>query len=194
MKQLAILITLFAISHMAMGKEYVLGKADAPITLIEYGSLTCDACNYFHRAVLPSIDKRYIQKGKVQYIYRHFPTGAAALQGAIASQCAGEQYYQMLDKLYLNIEHWYEADNQKDVLTQHAESLGLDAAAFTQCINGQQQKNHVLAQQQEASKKYGVIGTPTFVINGKVVKGKRSFAQMQALLDGVDTAPKKQSY
>lgn len=186
MKQFVILITLFAISLTAMAKEHALGKSDAPITLIEYGSLTCDACNYFHRAVLPSIDKNYIQKGEVQYIYRHFPTGAAALQGAIAVQCAGDQYYEMLDKLYLNIEHWYEADNQKEVLTKHAQSLGVDAAAFTLCINGEQQKTNVLAQQQEASKKYGVIGTPTFVINGKVVKGKRSFAQMQQLLDSVE--------
>lgn len=187
MKQLFLLMAFCSIPLASLGEEAFIGKKEAPITLIEYGSLTCDACNYFHRGVLPKITESYIEKGAVRYVYRHFPTGAEALLGAIATQCAGDQNYEMLDKLYLNVEHWYEAGNQNEIFVGYAESLNIDSVSFAQCLAGDQERAIILAGQQEASKKYGVIGTPTFVINGKVIKGKRSFSQMEALLD--DTEP-----
>ena len=186
MKHLFLWVAFCAMPLNALSEEAAIGKKEAPITLIEYGSLTCDACNYFHRGVLPSIKEGYIDSGAVRYIYRHYPTGAAALQGAVATQCAGDQYYEMLDKLYLNVEHWYEADNHNEFFAEYAKSLGIDSATFAQCLVDEQKRALILAGQKEASKKYGVIGTPTFVINGEVVKGKRSFTQMKALLDGVD--------
>ena len=186
-RQLAFVVALSSMSLAASGEEMFVGEKNAPIALIEYGSLTCDACNYFHRAVLPSIQADYIDSGKVRYSYRHFPTGQAALQGAIAVQCAGDKYYEMLDKLYLSIEHWHEADNQNAMFVSQAKVLGIDSASYAQCLVDKQEKALLLAGQQEASQKYGVIGTPTFVINGQVVKGKRSFAQMQVLLNGASS-------
>ena len=165
--------------------EQSLGEAGAPITLIEYGSLTCDACNYFHRAVLPSIKSDYIDTGKVRYIYRYFPTGHEALAGAVAAHCAGDNAHKMLNVLYLNIEQWYDQDNSAPVFTGFAEKLGIDTIAYKQCLADKAAQTYVVDQQREGAKKYGVIGTPTFVINGRVVKGKRNFAQMEAFFDDV---------
>lgn len=74
-------------------EDIVLGNDKAPVTIIEYGSLTCDYCIHFHREVLPAIQSRYINNDKVRFIYRDFPTGEAAIRGAVAARCAGGKYY-----------------------------------------------------------------------------------------------------
>lgn len=185
MRKLFLLMALFSMPLSASDGEKSLGKKDAPITLVEYGSLTCGACNYFHRAVLPSIKSDYIDAGKVRYVFRHFPTGHEALAGAVAAQCAGDNYYAMLNLLYLNIEQWHDQENPAPVFTGFAQTLGNDAVAYKQCLTDLAAQAQVVDQQREGAKKYGVIGTPTFVINGQVVKGKRNFAQMEALFRGI---------
>jgi protein-disulfide isomerase len=187
MKLLVFLITLCSISVAVAREEIFIGEKGAPITLVEYGSLTCDSCIYFHRAVLPSIQADYIDKARVRYSYRHFPTGQAALEGAIATQCAGDQYYQLLDRLYLDLEDWYEADNQHQLFIEYAKPLGVDVASYKRCLNEGQAKAQILRRQQEASEKYGIIGTPTFLINGQIVKGKKTFAEMKAILNGIES-------
>jgi len=162
--------------------DIVLGDVQAPVTLIEYGSLTCDYCIRFHREVLPQVKSRYIDPGKVRFIYRHFPTGRAAMLGAIAAQCAGDQYYEMLDRLYSSLD-WSQATNIKSALIQQGSLLGLEAISFRTCLNNSRQENDVISEQRTASEVYGVNGTPTFVINGEVVQGQKTFDAMSVLID-----------
>ena len=178
------LIAAFALSFVATARaEPVLGSDRAPVTIIEYGSLTCDYCVRFHREVLPRIQSRYIQTGQVRFIYRDFPTGEAATLGAVAARCARDDYYTMLDALYADVGNWSRAQDMNTALIQLATSLGLATREFRACLNDQEQRRAIANQQRTATKEYGVLGTPTFLINDKIVRGKQDFEQMTLLIN-----------
>ena len=170
------------IVSFASSEELSLGSKQAPVTIIEYGSLTCDNCLSFHRYVYPQFKKHYIDTGTVRFIYRHFPTGGAAVYGARAANCAGDKYYEMLDTLFSNVGKWFRAENRGAIFVKYAASLGVNSDAFSTCISNEKHLDDILSQQRAAKKKYDVIGTPTFFINGKIVRGKRSFVEMKALI------------
>ena len=163
--------------------EIVLGEEQAPVTLIEYGSMTCDYCIHFHRKVLPQVKSQYIDTGKVRFIYRHFPTSEAAMRGALATQCSSHQYYAMLDKLYETVATWYQVENRKNIFTLYAESLGLEAEPFRACLDNKQYMNDIVNAQRQANIEYDVRGTPTFIINRRVVSGEKSFDELAILID-----------
>jgi len=179
------LVIIVAISHLmvslASSDEISLGDAQAPISFIEYGSLTCDNCISFHRNVLPRVKKHYIDTGSVRFVFRHFPTSEAAIHAAVAAQCAGEKYYQMLDELYSTVSGWYKAENKNGIFIQQAASLGLDSEVFVSCLNDTKNFTDIENQRRTARKNHDVIGTPTFFINGKIVRGKKSFAELEVL-------------
>jgi len=166
----------------ASSEEISLGSQQAPVTVIEYGSLTCDNCLSFHKNVYPQFKKHYIDTGTVRFIFRHFPTGGAAVYGARAADCAGDKYYEMLDKLFSTVGKWFREENRDAIFVKYATSLGLSSAVFTTCISNKQHLDDILSQQKTAKKKFDIVGTPTFFINGKKVRGKRSFVEMKALI------------
>jgi len=167
---------------VASSEEISLGNPQAPITLIEYGSLTCDNCLSFHKYVFPQFKKRYIDAGIVRFIFRHFPTSGSAVYGARAAQCAGDKYYEMLDVLFSSVAEWYQAENRDAIFVKHATSLGVNSETFLTCISDKKHLDDIISQQHAARKDYDVIGTPTFFINGKIVRGKKSFVEMKALI------------
>ena len=166
----------------ASSEEISLGSKQAPVTIIEYGSLTCDNCLSFHKYVYPQFKKHYIDTGTVRFIFRHFPTGGAAVYGARAANCAGDKYYEMLDTLFSTVGRWFRAENRDAIFVEYATSLGLSSEVFTACISNKKHLDDILSQQKAARKDLDVIGTPTFFINGKMVRGKRSFVEMKALI------------
>ena len=90
----------------------ILGNPDAPVTIIEYASLTCPHCAQFHTEVLPELKERYIDPGKVRLIYRDFPLDQMALAAAALAHCAGpERYFSMLDVLFETQSNWAQADD-----------------------------------------------------------------------------------
>ena len=89
--------------------ETALGSPDAPVTIIEYGSLTCGYCIKFHKEVMPLIKSRHIDSGHVRFIFRGFPTSKKAIRGAVAARCAGDQYYEILELLFENVGSWFRA-------------------------------------------------------------------------------------
>jgi len=162
--------------------QTVLGKADAPVTLVEYGSLTCDYCVKFHREVLPLIISRHIDAGTVRFIYRDFPTSTAAAQGAVAARCAKDRYYEMLHTLYQSVADWVRARDVDTALADHAALLGLDEESFRDCLEDRRHQRAIEAQQREATTEYGVTGTPTFLVNDKIVAGIKDIDEMEALI------------
>lgn len=186
---------LVSFSATASGEtEKALGHAQAPVTLIEYGSMTCDYCIHFHREVLPIIQSRHIDSGQVRFIFRDFPTSAAAARGAVAARCATDDYYNILKILFLEVGQWSQAEDVDAALVQLAKQLDLDTKKFNTCLKDPNKSHAVTKAQQEAREKFDIIGTPTFFINGKVVKGKKSIEEMEALikqaLSQPDSAPK----
>ena len=166
----------------ASSEEVSLGNTQAPVTIFEYGSLTCGKCLHFHKYVYPQVKKHYIDEGIVRFIFRPFPTSGAAVHGARAAQCAGEKYYDMLDVLFTTVANWSRAENRDDLFVQHATSLGLNSENFLNCISDEKRLDDILNQQQAAKSDLDVTGTPTFFINGKIMRGKRSFVEMKALI------------
>lgn len=180
------LVIILASSYLALSstsaEEISLGNPQAPVTIIEYGSLTCGNCIHFHTHVYPQVRKHYIDTGKVRFIYRHFPTSGAAVEAARAADCSDDKYYPMVDVLFETVADWSRADNRDAIFKNQAASFGLDAEQFNACISDNKLLDEILNLQKTAKKDLDVTGTPTFFINGRMVRGKRSFAEMEALI------------
>ena len=164
-------------------EELALGSEHAPVTLIEFGSLACDYCIRFHHEVLPQISSQYIETGLVRFVFRNFPTSENAHRGAIAARCAGGQYYEMLDTLFMKVGQWLYSSDVDAALVDQATSIGLNEKPFLNCLNDTNQYIAVSKEQLDAKSRYSVLGTPSFLINSKLVRGKKSYAEMEILLN-----------
>ena len=181
--RIALLSSVFVFPSISIGDEISLGSKRSPVNIIEYGSLTCDYCIDFHRNVLPKIVEAYIAVEKVSFTYRHYPTSKPALEGAVAADCSGEKFYEMLDFLYNEITEWYMVSDRQHVFEAQASSMGINLESFRKCIASEQAKEKVIAEQRTASDEYGVLGTPTFIVNGDKVTGKQTFEEMKLLIE-----------
>jgi len=170
------------IAPFASGEEVSLGNKQAPVTIIEYGSLTCGNCLAFHKHVYPKLKKQYIDTGAVRFIYRHFPTGGSAVHGARAANCSSDKYYEMIDKLFSSAGSWFRAENKEAIFIKYATTLGLDSDTFAACISNKNNLDNILLQQKTAKNELNISVTPTFLINGKMVRGKRTFLEMKELI------------
>jgi protein-disulfide isomerase len=164
--------------------DIVLGDSDAPVTIVEYGSITCGYCVRFHREILPLIKSFYIETGMVRFIYRDYPTTYAALRGAIAAHCAGpDSYYMFLNAVYNSVEKWSQANDVDNALIDIATSQGLEQEAFRKCLNEPEQAQSVNNERDEGVLQYDISGTPTFLVNGNVVRGFQTFEEIEMLIE-----------
>lgn len=170
-------------------REIFLGNPSAPITIVEYGSLTCGYCVRFHRKDFPKIATKYIDTGRAKFIFRDYPTSEPALRGATAARCAGDQYYIMLDHLFKHVAQWSKAENVDAALVDQASTLGLSRETFNACLSDPARQAEVVRSQQQAKTQLGVTGTPTFLINGKLEHGIRSFKELDAILEATSETP-----
>jgi protein-disulfide isomerase len=149
----------------AMLQDRVLGKQDAPITIIEYASLTCPHCANFHTTVLPELKKRYVDTGKVKLIFRDFPFDAVALRAAMLARCApAERYFGMLDVLFRGQDTWSRAQDPLQSLSQTARLAGINQQEFDACMANQDLLNGIVNIRLQGEQGFQVNSTPTFVI------------------------------
>lgn len=138
------------------------GQANAPVTLIEYSDFTCGFCLKFFKQTWPRIQARYVDTGKVRFVYRDFPRGdqGAGLDAATAARCAGDQgqYWAMHDRLFSE-----GGQLDKQVYRRHATTLSLDQAAFERCMSDGRHTKAIFEDRQEANQ-WGFHGTPGFII------------------------------
>ncbi len=168
--------------------DKALGKTNAPVIVVEYGSLTCPVCAKFHAETLPKIKKLYIDKGKVQFVYREFPIGRSAAAAAMAVRCAPEKdYFKTVDKYYSTQKDWVSQEVRKDEIYKVVQSASLKRDKFDACLTNQA-TNDALVQVKQRGRAYGVAGTPTFFINGKKLVGP-SFEEMAAAIDEAAKTP-----
>jgi protein-disulfide isomerase len=146
-------------------KDHVIGDANAPVTLIEFSSLTCPHCADFHINTLPKIKKDYIDTGKVKMIVRDFPLNGPAYAAAMMARCGKpEQRNKFIDVLFTNQESWTTAADPKAALARIGKLGGLSQADFERCTNDKALFEGIQKQQLEAQSKYDVNATPTFVV------------------------------
>ena len=168
----------------AEGQEVALGDAAAPVTMIEYASLTCPHCAAFHKELLPGIKERWIDTGKVRYVFRDFPLDGVALRAAVIAHCAGpERYYAFLDAMFANQTSWARAKDPVAALKQLARLGGLPEDKVDACLADEAMSNAVLQDRLDGEKEFKVDSTPTLVINGTVYEGDRTLDGLAAVID-----------
>jgi len=164
--------------------ETVLGKSDAPVTIVEYASMTCPHCANFHNTVLPTIKSEYIEKGKVRLVFRDFPLDRMALTASVVARCAGpDRYFPFVDALFASQEKWVRDSNPMAALSRIARLGGMSQAEFEACLKKEDITEKVLAQRLEADKTYGVRSTPTIIVNGDLYGGGLTVEQLRAVIN-----------
>ena len=160
--------------------DHVLGDPKAPITLIEYASLTCPHCAHFSVAVLPELKKKWIDTGKVKLIYRDFPLDQTALKAAQLAECAGkDKYFGVIDMIFETQPKWATASDPMAELGKSLRIAGMGEAEVKACLANDAVANGVVADYR-GGETLGVNSTPTLFINGTEFKGARSVEEMDA--------------
>ncbi len=150
--------------------DMAIGKADAPVTIIEYSSLSCPHCAAFHKDVFPALKSEYIDTGKVRYVMREFPLNESALGGAVIARCLDpSRYFAFTSLLFAKQDEWAFKQDALAPLKQLAKQAGMTGEEFDKCINNDELQKKVLAVRDEGQKK-GVNATPSFFINGMPLK------------------------
>lgn len=145
--------------------ERVMGKANAPVTIIEYASITCPHCANFHTGSLPDIKKKYVDTGKVKVIYRDLPTSGLATQAAMLTRCAPENvYFDYLGAVFKTQGEWLVSQTPLPQIKTLGKQLGLTDEAAEECLTNQELLKVITARVQEASSKYKLSSTPSFII------------------------------
>ncbi len=162
--------------------DRVLGAADAPITMIEYSSLTCPHCATFHAGALPQIKEQWIAKGKVKLVFRHFPLDGLGLRAAAVANCIkGDRHFAFLDLLFENQQRWSRSAEPLKILGQYARLAGLSQARFDACVNDKTEMDKILARAEDGRTSYNVQSTPTLIVNGEKVEGAQPFEKFESI-------------
>ena len=164
--------------------ERSIGDPEAPVTIIEYSSLTCPHCASFHNDVLPDLKEQYIETGKVRMVFRDFPLNEPAVDAAILAHCAGpDRYVGFLDVLFQTQASWASAANPRDALKQLGKLGGLSDSEMDACFNDETMVDGVLQSRLVGQNEHQVQSTPTFVINGETYAGSRPIEEFADIID-----------
>ncbi len=164
--------------------EKSLGKEDAPVTIIEYASMTCGYCAKFHKDTLPEIKKQYINTGKVRMIFREFPLDPVSAAGFMLARCAPEEkYFDVMDALFADQRAWAFTDDPYNAMLNFSKQLGFTQESFEACLTNQSLLDGVNAVRDKGGNEFKVDSTPTFFINGEKVLGAISFEEMSKIID-----------
>jgi protein-disulfide isomerase len=162
--------------------DQVEGKADAPVTIVEYASMTCSHCASFHVNTYPTMKSKYIDTGKVRYILREFPLDPLAAGAFMLARCGGEgKYYPIVDTLFNQQKDWAFAQNPIPPLLKIAKTFGFSDQSFEQCLSNQKMLDDMEAVRKQGQK-LGVSSTPTFFINGQQFRGALTTQELEKQL------------
>lgn len=159
------------------------GDSKAPVTLIEFSDFQCSFCRRFWKRTLPLIEKRYIQTGKVKFVYRHLAIlGKHSVAAAQAAECAGEQgkFWEYHDKLFASASSLFAFTRGK--LKGYARELRLEDKAFNQCLDSGKYFKKVDGETAVAAF-LGARGTPAFFLNGRLIAGAQPFEVFEATIE-----------
>jgi protein-disulfide isomerase len=149
-----------------------LGADDAPVTIVEFLSMSCPHCARFHQERLPWLRETYIDTGQVRLEFRDFPLNAPALWGAMLAHCAGpERYLAFLDLLFVRQQRWAFVDKPQAALRNLAKQAGMGSDEFDACLADEELQLAVIKSRSDAMEAYDIGSTPSFVIGGEVVSG-----------------------
>jgi protein-disulfide isomerase len=163
--------------------DRVLGAPDAKVVIIEYASATCPHCAHFHRETFPVLKKEYIDTGKVKFIFREFPLDNLALAAFMLARCAPQdKYYPLIDIFFEQQDKWT-AGNPTAELFKIAQLAGFTRESFDACLKNEAVAKGIHEIRERAGSAFGVDSTPTFFINGQVVRGAEPVEEFRKIID-----------
>lgn len=143
-----------------------IGSASAPLTVHDFSSLTCPHCAHFHNEILPEIKKNYIDTGKVRWVFHSFPLNAPALKADMVARCApNDQFLKLTDFMYSNQERWAFESQPLGNLSMLLKVAGVTDEIFQACSNNEELQTALIKAGQEATEKYKINSTPSFIFN-----------------------------
>lgn len=170
----------FAAGDMAMGPE------DAPITIIEYASMTCPHCRNFHKTVWPDLKANWIETGKARFIFREFPFDRPGLAAAMLARCGGDQrFFAFIDVLFDQQARWSQSRNPMGELQNIALLGGVSPQKFEQCMTNPALEETVLNSRLQGHQEFQVNATPTLIINGEKYEGNHDYDTLNSFLEGL---------
>ena len=160
------------------------GDPKAPVTLIEYAAVTCPHCADFFMHHYPEIKSKYIDTGKVHFIFREFPLNALDVAGYMLARCAGDdKFFPIVDTLFEKQREWV-VQKPLEPLMAIAKQAGFTQQSFEECLKNQKVEDGIKWVRDRAAEKFGVSGTPTFFINGKKFTGNPTATDLGKEIDG----------
>lgn len=161
------------------------GRPDAPVTIVQYASLTCRFCRSFHEQTYPELKRAYIDTGHVRYILREFPIGKASGNATIALRCApADKYLTLYGKFLEQQANWVSQEVRLDAIFAVASQVGITRAQFDACLANQSMID-ALKQIKDRGRALGIIGTPNFFVAGKLVKKVIGIGDIRAMVEPI---------
>lgn len=174
--------------------DQVMGKADAPVTIIEYASLTCPHCAHLEETTMVQLRADWINTGKAKLIYRDFPTAPAGLSlaASMVTHCSGPQrYFGVLDLLFRTQDKWAVAAQPVDEIKHIVAVAGISPQQVDSCLQRQDLMDALKARAEAAATAYGIDSTPSLVIDGTLYAGDMSYDSLKPKLDEAYAADSK---
>jgi protein-disulfide isomerase len=163
--------------------EFSVGREDAPVTIIKYASLTCPFCKRFQAEVYPTLKRDYLDTGKVRFMIREFPIGKTSGMATIALRCAPMSRYLDLYGRYLAQQaQWVSQEVRIEPILKVAQGVGLTSEQFDSCRQNQGMIA-ALNQVKDRGRELGIIGTPNFFINGRLIKKALGLKELREIID-----------
>ena len=168
--------------------DFVVGDKNAPVTIIEYASLSCSHCANFHNNTLNDLIKEYVDTGKARIVFRDFPFNYPALLGSMVLRCIPEDVrYDYMNALFQLQPKWVVRENAKSTqeLYKIMQSGGMTKEEFETCTNNVELENTILQALIAAQNEFNIQSTPSFLINGNLVEGNKSIKEFRQIIDKI---------
>ena len=168
--------------------DFVIGNENAPITIIEYASMSCSHCADFHTNTLGALKEEYVDTGKVRFVFRDFPYNYPALLGSMLVRCIpNDVRYDYMNALFQLQPNWVNRENAKTTqeLFKIMQSGGMTKEDFDTCITNVDIENEILQGVIDAQSEFNIKSTPSFLINGKLIEGNKSVKEFRQIIDKI---------
>ena len=163
--------------------EFSLGREDAPVTIVKYMSLTCPYCWRFQAETFPVLKREYIDTGKVRLVLREFPIGKASGTATIALRCAPmSRYLELYGKLLAQQPAWVAQEVRHDAIARVAAQVGVTREQYDTCVKDARLIDE-LKRVKDRGRQLGIIGTPNFFIEDRLVKKVVGMKELRELID-----------
>lgn len=170
--------------------DHTLGSPKAPVQFVEYAAPTCPHCAHWNEEVFPILKKNYIDTGKVYYVFRVLPLSSVDVAVEAMARCLPKSsYFQFIDMMFRNQEKWdpngYDVPDVHAALIDMGRIAGMSGEQVDRCISNHDELNKISQIGQDATKRYGINSTPSFIIDGRVERAAVTVPGLQETLNGL---------